>query len=762
MTATTEEVQDYEKFLSSKSLLDAPTGLATVPPLNPMLFEWQAKIVSWALRRGRAALLAGCGLGKSGMQLEWAHQICVATGGKVLIVAPLAVGAQTVKEGLKFGIKCKQVRASNEVEDGISITNYEMIEHFNPLDFKGIVIDESGCLKNFSGLYRKLLTEFASVIPFRLCATATPAPNDLIEIINHAEFLGVMSGKEAIALFFTQDGNTTHNWRLKGHARKDFYKWMASWAVAVRKPSDLGYPDGAFILPALSMVDHCVASPPSEGMLFALEAAGLQERQQARKASIGNRVGRAADVVATAPDEPWVVWCDLNNESEALVKAIPGAVELRGSDTRERKIEVLEAFADGRIRVLVTKGSIAGFGLNWQHCCKMVFVGLSDSFEKLYQSIRRCWRFGQTKPVDVHLIISEAEGAVRANLERKEKEAELLFTEIVKNMTELGEFGQQRRDVMTYAETTVKDADGRWTMHLGDCVEQIDKVETESAGLVLFSPPFPGMYAYTNSPRDIGNCKNHAEMLNHYHYLASKMLRVLMPGRMCCVHLTQSPAFKHADGYIGLKDFRGDMIRLMEKQGWIYYGEVLIDKDPQLKAQRTKDASLQFKSLATDSARMRMALADYLLIFKKPGDNPLPIRAGISSKYKNEDGWITNEEWIEWAAPVWYGAFRGIKGGIKESDVLNVRQARETDDERHLCPLQIGVIERAVKLWSNPGELVFTPFAGIGSELVGALRFNRRAEGIELKRSYFNTALQNVRAASTVDAQSTLFTVAQE
>ncbi len=286
-----------------------------------------------------------------------------------------------------------------------------------------------------------------------------------------------------------------------------------------------------------------------------------------------------------------------------------------------------------------------------------------------------------------------------------------------------------------------------WTLMLGDCVERIADVEDESVGLSVFSPPFPGMYVYSDSERDMGNSRSVEELIDHYRFLIPGLLRILKPGRSCCVHLCQSIRVKYLDGYSGLKDFRGAVISAMEDGGFIYYGEVAIDKDPQVKAIRTKDQGLLFKTLARDSSKMHMALADYLIQFRKPGDNLEPIKAGISERYDNSEGWITPEEWIEWAAPVWYRASEHYPGGIRETDVLNAAVARENADERHIAPLQLGVIERAVKLWSNPDDVVFSPFAGIGSEGVGALRAKRRFCGVELKRSYFDTACRNLTAA---------------
>lgn len=293
----------------------------------------------------------------------------------------------------------------------------------------------------------------------------------------------------------------------------------------------------------------------------------------------------------------------------------------------------------------------------------------------------------------------------------------------------------------------------RWRLLLGDCVERTAEIEDETVGLAVFSPPFPGMYVYSDSERDMGNSRTVEELVDHFGFLMPELLRVLIPGRSCCVHLTQTIRVKYLDGYSGLRDFRGAVIAAMEQAGFIYYGEVAIDKDPQLKAIRTKDQGLLFKSLANDASRMHMALADYLLQFRKPGENPMPIRAGISERYGNPEGWITQEEWIEWAAPVWYRASEHYPGGIRETDVLNAAVARDAPDERHIAPLQLGVIERAVKLWSNPDDLIFSPFAGIGSEGVGALRCGRRFVGVELKPSYFETACRNL---STAEGQLSL------
>jgi DNA modification methylase len=412
-------------------------------------------------------------------------------------------------------------------------------------------------------------------------------------------------------------------------------------------------------------------------------------------------------------------------------------------------------FAAGRIRVLVTKPSIAGFGMNWQHCSHMAFVGLSDSYEQFYQAVRRCWRFGQHNEVECYIITAETEGAVVKNIERKEAQARDMMDNIVEHMAALSLGGESSRQEMDYQEDIAHGRD--WTLYLGDCIERIKEIGDASVDLSIFSPPFPGMYAYTNSAHDIGNTTSIEEFMTHFAYLAPELLRVTAPGRKCCVHLMQLTAMMSRDGYIGIKDYRGKTIEMMQAAGWIYAGEVTIDKNPQIQATRNKERGLLFKTLATDSSKMRMALADYLIYFVKPGENTHPIRAGISARYENPNGWITEQEWIEWAAPVWYRQTKDYPGGIRETDVLNVLQARETDDERHLCPLQLGVIERAVKLWSAPGETVFSPFTGIGSEGHESIRLGRKFVGIELKKSYWLSAQRNLNKAEREKEQPTLF-----
>ena len=765
------KMKDYDKFLESKRLRVEPVGFdVDDSEINSRLFDWQRAIVRWALRRGRCALFEDCGLGKTPQQLEFGNQICKRTGGRALILTPLAVARQTQREAEKFGIQATVARCAEDVRDGINICNYEMAHHLNSSAFQCIILDESSILKSFDGTMRKFLTQFASNIKYRLCCTATPAPNDLIELTNHSEFLNVMGGKEIVALFFKQDGNTTHQWRLKKHAVDDFWKWMAEWSIALRKPSDIGYSDDGFILPELKMHQIITEGKVDPSMLFSVEANTLQERRNARRNSLEDRVRVCAEL-ANGTDDQCLVWCDLNSESEALTKAINGSVEVKGGDSDKHKESAMLDFSDGKIRALVTKPSIAGYGMNWQNCHRAFFVGLSDSYEQFYQAIRRNWRFGQKHTVECYVITSENEGAVVANIERKDRQATDMFDNIVKHMSVHSICKKQERNEMEY----IKDEQhGKsWKFMLGDSCERIKEIDTDSIGLSVFSPPFPGMYAYTNSARDIGNCKNFSELIEHFSFLMADILRITMPGRCCCVHLTQEPVFKGRDGYVGLRDFRGDCIRAMESAGWFYYSEVTIDKNPMLKASRTKEATLLFKTLAGDSTMNRPALADYIIVFKKPGDNRVPVRSGISEKYDNKSGWISQEEWCEWASPVWYRAMPKEKAeyqpfqenypsrnqstdGIRETDVLNVASARDGDDEKHLCPLQLGVIERCIKLWSAPGDTVFSPFGGIGSEGYMAVKLNRKAILCELKPSYWRVGCENLRLAESELSEQTL------
>ena len=425
---------DYQQFIESKRAQHIDAGF-TPTKLNDSLKDFQRDCVAWACRRGRAAIFADTGLGKTLMQLAWAHEVVKQTTKPVLVLAPLCVAQQTVREGEKFGIDAVYIREPKKTYEMIHVINYEMLKNFNPYDYSGIVLDESSILKGMNGSLRQQITDFAKTIPYRLSCTATPSPNDFMELGTQSEFLGIMSQTEMLAMFFIHDGNDTAKWRLKGHARSRFWEWMATWSILIRHPADLGYSSEGYDLPPLTFVDHVVETGVNDG-LFVRVAQGLQERNQARRESVDLRVQKAADI-ANAMDGPVLVWCNLNDESEKLESLIDGSLQVSGSMKPEVKEDRLMGFSGGDLDRLVTKPKIAGYGLNWQHCNQMIFVGLSDSWESFYQAVRRCWRFGQTKPVIVHVVTADTEGAVLENIRRKQNQNDEMGREMALIMRDL-------------------------------------------------------------------------------------------------------------------------------------------------------------------------------------------------------------------------------------------------------------------------------------------------------------------------------------
>lgn len=416
---------DYGEYIARKLAMVPPTGLTSPQDLADGLFDHQAALTAWALRRGRAAIFADTGLGKSRMQLAWADRVVAATSGRVLVLAPLAVAAQTVREGAEMGLTVTHCREPEDVRDGINITNYDRLHKFCDHSWSGVVLDESSCIKHHDAkTLRTLLDAFAGT-EYKLCATATPAPNDWTELGTHAEFLGVCTRAEMLAEYFVHDGAETQVWRLKGHAREQFWRWVASWAALVRKPSDLGFADDRYNLPSLTVQQHVVASETQAitGMLFALEANTLSERRAARRDSLSRRVDACAAIVNADP-QPWLIWCDLNDEQDALEAHFgTSAFSVRGSMDADEKESAILGWISGERPIMVSKPSIMGWGINAQHCARIAFVGVTDSWEAYYQAVRRCWRFGQTREVHVHIFASEMEGAVVANLKRKERDA---------------------------------------------------------------------------------------------------------------------------------------------------------------------------------------------------------------------------------------------------------------------------------------------------------------------------------------------------
>lgn len=713
----------YIDFLKDKTRLDYDSGFAVSPDaINPILYPFQRSIVRWALRKGRAALFEDCGMGKTFQQIEWARLVLSREGGRALIVCPLSVAEQTIREGRKIGVEIRYCRERSDAVDGINVTNYERLDKFDSA-WSAVVLDESSILKSVDGKTKtKILAKFADV-RFKLSCTATPSPNDISELGNQIAFLGHMTQAEMLSKYFVHDGSHDIGWRLKGHARTDFYRWMATWAVFIRKPSDIGFDDAGFDLPELSIESVLTADlyqPPDE--LFPTSTVkGLAGRVHERRQTMTGKIERLADI--TAGDEQWLVWTALNEESREATRAIPGAVEVKGDDDQDFKERAFSDFAAGRIRVLVTKPKIAGFGMNFQNCHRMAFVGIGDSFETYYQCIRRCWRFGQAESVTVKIILSHAEQGVLGNVKRKEQENAILVDSVVREMS-IYEKQEIEKGELTFMDgyRFEKEEGEGWTLYLGDSTETVKVIADDSVDFSIYSPPFSSLYTYSPSPRDLGNCKSDSEFWQHWSFM-----------------------LRDKDGYIGIKDFRGDIIRNFTEAGFIYHGEVTIDKNPQAQSIRTHAKGLTFTQLEKDSSWMRPALADYLCLFRKPGENAVPIENG-------NDGEISRDEWIRLAHPVWYN--------VRETNTLNVREARSEEDEKHICPLQLETIQNAVRLWSKRGEVVYSPFAGIGSEGYQSILEGRRFIGCELKPEYFKVAVKNLRHAERLLSSGTLFETA--
>jgi len=616
-----------------------------------------------------------------------------------------------------------EFRALSGGEDSITLYDLQVDRHPS-YSVHRLLVHNSSILKSYDGKTRtRLIRSFADT-PYRLCCTATPAPNDIAELANHCEFLGIMTRTEMLATWFVHDEN---GWRLKGHAHEAFYRWLTSWGMFVRRPSDLGFDDDGYRLPPLDIQEHVVSVPGLTGeYLFpSLGLGGIRGRLYARRHSVKPRVDRVVQLVEGSA-ESWIIWCGLNDEQDQIVAALDGdCVSVAGQDSEQEKTARLNAFLNGETRVLVTKTRVAGFGLNLQHCANMAFLGLGDSYESYYQAIRRCYRFGQMRPVSVHIVVSDAEVGIVNNVWQKEAEASRMAEGLLNAVRDM-----ERKEVgtMTRERATLQSGvscGAAWTLHEGDSVDVLPTLPAASVDFSIYSPPFVALYTYTNSERDIGNCATRDEFLAHYAYVVREVLRTTKPGRLSAVHISQTTMQKARDGVIGLSDLRGAVIDLHAREGWIYHGEVCIDKDPQAQAIRTHSKALLFAQLRKDASWLRPALADYILVFRKPGDNAVPVQPDIS-----------NDDWIEWARPIWYG--------IRESDTLNVRAARGDDDDRHICPLQLGVIERCVRLWTNSNEVVLSPFAGIGSEGYESVRLGRRFIGIELKHEYAEAAQRNL------------------
>ncbi len=710
----------YEQFIETKKKSVVYSGFdISEDVLNPMLFPFQKYCVKKALKHGRFALFEDCGLGKTPQQLEWAIKVVEYTNRPVLILCPLAVAGQTIQEGVKFGIQVNRltdvlVNSRYDLAAGIYITNYEQLDNLNPELFAGVVLDESSILKNHEGAYRTQIIEDFRNTPYKLACTATPSPNDPMELGNHSEFLGVMSRAEMLAMYFVHDGGDTAKWRIKKHANKQFWHWVRQWAVMPIPPAE-------FILPPLNLIEKKITTQKrNNGRLFndvAISATNFNQELRLTK------VERLEQVVQIVNDstENFVIWIKQNEEGDLLRKLIPEAIEVKGSDSPEYKEEMLLGFAANKFRVLITKTKIAQFGLNYQNCHNTVFASPDFSFEAMYQAIRRFLRYRQEYTVNAWIITTDTMQNVIESFNRKQKQ----FDDMRREMTM--EMNESNDRVKLNSHTKIEGEN--YVIHRGDCVELIKSIPDESIGFSMFSPPFAELYTYSDLPEDMGNSKNYKEFFFAFgKCLVPELFRVMWAGRNVAVHCMDLPIQKGKEGYIGLRDFSGMIRQSFEDAGFIYHSRVTIWKDPVVEMQRTKALGLLHKQVKKDAAMSRVGLPDYLLVFRKPGEHIHPVKCDIPV-----------DLWQKYASPVWYD--------IDYGDTLNGRDGRDERDEKHICPLQQPTIERATHLWSNKGDVCLSPFGGIGSEPFKWLEMQRKAIAFELKHSYFDVMEKNCHNA---------------
>ena len=718
---------EYKEFLKQKQKSHVLSGFdIQESELNKAMFPFQKFIVKMALKAGKFAIFADCGLGKTLMQLEWAYQVSNRTNKRVLILAPLVVVEQTKREAQKFNIKA----------DLIDEDNYEQLSNIDTYQYAGICLDESSILKNFEGETKKLILENFKYTPYKLACTATPSPNDPMELGNHSEFLDVMSRNEMLAMYFVHDGGETAKWRIKGHAVKLFYQFVGTWSIMLNKPQDIGFEMEGYALPKLNLFERKIKTKKRDnGQLFNDAIISATNFNAELRLSKTERLNKVVEIVNLRPDENFIIWIKQNEEGEMLKKLLPDSVEVRGSDSNEWKKEKLLGFANNEFRILVTKTKIASFGMNFQNCRNQIFASLDFSFEGLYQAIRRSYRFGQKNEVNIFLITTDTMSNVKLAIDQKQKQFELMQDEMAKAINL-----NLNNKIMSESNYDIEEEKNEWyQVKRGDCVQLIPEIESESIGLSVFSPPFAELYTYSSHVEDMGNSKDYNEFLIQFGFLVKGLYRVMMSGRNVCVHCMDLPIQKGKHGFIGLRDFSGLLLKCFEDAGFVYASRVTIWKDPVVEMQRTKALGLLHKQVKKDSTMSRVGIPDYVMIFRKDGERTNPVT--------NTD--IPVDLWQKYASPVWMDIDYG-------NTLQGFRNGRDENDEKHICPLQLDTIERLIHLYSNKGDTVFTPFMGIGSEVYQAVKMGRKGIGFELKESYFDLAKANLKHAIIAKSQLSL------
>lgn len=717
---------DYEAFLETKRKTFIESGFEiSENKLNKELKDFQKFGVKVALQKGKFALFFDCGLGKTFCQLEWSKQVKAKTKKPVLLLAPLAICEQTIKEGLKFGIKIDWFATDNSENQ---INNYDQLKNIDVSKYSGVVLDESSILKGRDGKISSMILDLFKNTPYKLCCTATPSPNDHMELGQHSEFLGGMSYLEMLAMFFVHDGGETSKWRLRKHAKDAFWKYVSSWSIAIDNPATLGFNSDGYYLPEIEYIEHIIPVENTSQSLFGDVAVSATELHKDLNRSFDLRIQKTLELV-NSNDEQWIVWGLKNNETDTLAKLLPNSVNVQGSDKPEYKAKYLNGFANKEFKTLITKTSIASFGMNYQNCSQMVFMSYDFKFEAFYQAVRRCYRFGQKNKVVVHILIPESQTNVRSTILEKEKQ----HFERIKEMA------------LYSAETNYKTAKSKVKImnkeiktenyHLinGDCVQETKKLPDNCADIVVFSPPFAELYVYSDKEEDMGNVSDYKQFEQHFKFLIPELKRVLKSGRMCAIHCMDLPIQKGKEGYIGLRDFSGMLIDWFQENGFVYHSRTTIWKNPVTEMQRTKALGLLHKTIKKDSIMSRVGIPDYILFFRNDGENETPITHQDIDSSKLD--YLPVDLWQKYASPVWYD--------IDYSRTLQYRSGRDGNDEKHIAPLQLDTIERILHLYSNEGETVLSPFGGIGSEGCCAIKMNRKSISIELKESYFALNAKN-------------------
>jgi len=769
---------EYSEFLETKVKRHVKSGIeVNRDEISPVLFEYQKDIVQRALSVGKFGVFADTGLGKTLILLECNRILHKHFKGIYLILSPLGVVQQTVDEAagmLNLDVNICEVK--DDLKDGLNITNYDKIHHFDG-NVNGVTLDESSILKSFPGKIKGRLLDMFQNVKYKLCCTATPSPNDIMELLNHAEFLNVMKSNLALAIWFIKDSNQMGSYRIKKHAAKDFWDWVSSWACAIQLPSDYGYSDESHILPELIVQDIVLQDEiKTLSDLRGYTKLSATNLHKEKRKTVQERAKKIADLVNDS-SEQFVIWCERNDEADAVYKLIPDSRNIQGSDSSTKKIQGIEDFTSGKLRVLVTKTKIFGFGLNLQNCHNTICNGLSYSYESYYQLVRRFWRFGQKHNVNVYRVFSEKEKQISRALELKSVDHNIMKSSLTKHI------GLHKAETSMEYENKVQQTD-KYTIYNGDCVQETSEIKSNSVDFSIFSPPFSQIYIYSNSYRDMGNSNNSGEFFQHYKFLLKDLYRVMKGGRIVAVHTKNLPKYQNSHGVTAIEPFRGMIERSMLESGFELHSETTIWKCPVREMTATKAQRLLHAQVVKDSLKSGFGLAEYLTLYKKhtpETENYEPVKSdkiyngeiynphnNTSLKYTEQKPYkfdkyygsdlpqMTTDEyynsiliWQKYASPVWMD--------IRQTNVLNQDKALIKNDEKHICPLQLDIIARCLELYTNEDDLVFSPFAGIGSEGYQSLLMNRRFLGIELKEEYYNQMNRNLKRAVNISQNKGMF-----